>query len=194
MSELFPTKVPPTQFFGVDGRYSTALYSAAIKSKTLETVEKDLLKLRDTLAKDAKLRQFCHDPTIKRHSKVQSFGNVLNKLGLSKQTGNMLLILAENGRLNLIDKVIDTFEQIMTSHRGEVACVVTTAKPLDRTTEREVAAALEAFLERGQKLNLSLKVDPELIGGMVVSIGDKYVDMSILRKLRSYRAVLEQPV
>ncbi|CDS41540.1 H transporting ATP synthase O subunit [Echinococcus multilocularis] len=185
---------PPTQYFGVDGRYATALYSAAIKSKNLEIVEKDLLKLKNTLATDAKLSQFCHDPTIKRHVKVQAFSSVLNKLGLSSQAFNMLQLLAQNGRLNILSKVLTTFEHIMVSHRGEVSCVVTTAKPLDRATERELTSALEKFLEAGQKLHLSLKVDPELIGGMVVSIGDKYVDMSILRKLRFYKAILEQPV
>ncbi|EUB61766.1 ATP synthase subunit O, mitochondrial [Echinococcus granulosus] len=185
---------PPTQYFGVDGRYATALYSAAIKSKNLEIVEKDLLKLKNTLATDAKLSHFCHDPTIKRHVKVQAFSNVLNKLGLSSQAFNMLQLLAQNGRLDILSKVLTTFEQIMVSHRGEVSCVVTTAKPLDRATERELTGALEKFLEAGQKLHLSLKVDPELIGGMVVSIGDKYIDMSILRKLRFYKAILEQPV
>nr|CDS29492.1 H transporting ATP synthase O subunit [Hymenolepis microstoma] len=185
---------PPTQFFGRDGRYATALYSAAIKSKILETVEKDLLKVKNTLSTDKRFREFCHDPTIKRHIKVQTFSEALKKLGLSTQVSNMLHILAENGRLNTLPKVLDTFEQIMVSHRGEVSCVVTTAKPLDRATERDLSSALEKFLKPGQKLNLSLKVDPELIGGMVVSIGDKYVDMSILKKLRSYKSILEQPV
>ncbi|KAM7533165.1 hypothetical protein Aperf_G00000118639 [Anoplocephala perfoliata] len=185
---------PPTQFFGIDGRYATALFSAAVKSKNLEIVEKDLLKLKNTLASDAKLRNFCHDPTIQRHAKVQAFSEAMKKLGLSTQANNMLQILAENGRLGMLKKVLDTFEQIMVSHRGEVSCVVTTAKPLDRSTEKELSSALEKFLEPGQKLNLFLKVDPELIGGMVVSIGDKYVDMSILKKVRSYRAILDQPV
>ncbi|KAM7533647.1 hypothetical protein Aperf_G00000119277 [Anoplocephala perfoliata] len=185
---------PPTQFFGIDGRYATALFSAAVKSKNLEIVEKDLLKLKNALASDAKLRNFCHDPTIQRHAKVQAFSDAMKKLGLSTQVNNMLQILAENGRLGMLKKVLDTFEQIMVSHRGEVSCVVTTAKPLDRSTEKELSSALEKFLEPGQKLNLFLKVDPELIGGMVVSIGDKYVDMSILKKVRSYRAILDQPV
>ncbi|KAM7533646.1 hypothetical protein Aperf_G00000119277 [Anoplocephala perfoliata] len=185
---------PPTQFFGIDGRYATALFSAAVKSKNLEIVEKDLLKLKNALASDAKLRNFCHDPTIQRHAKVQAFSDAMKKLGLSTQVNNMLQILAENGRLGMLKKVLDTFEQIMVSHRGEVSCVVTTAKPLDRSTEKELSSALEKFLEPGQKLNLFLKVHPELIGGMVVSIGDKYVDMSILKKVRSYRAILDQPV
>ncbi|VDN10889.1 unnamed protein product [Dibothriocephalus latus] len=104
------------------------------------------------------------------------------------------VVLAENGRLGNLPKVLDTFNRIMTSHRGEVSCVVTTAKPLDKTVERELMTALSGFLEPGHKLNLHLKVDPQIIGGMILSIGDKYVDMSILRKIRSYKAVLEQPV
>uniref|UniRef100_A0A0X3PNN8 Oligomycin sensitivity conferral protein n=1 Tax=Schistocephalus solidus TaxID=70667 RepID=A0A0X3PNN8_SCHSO len=185
---------PPTQFFGLEGRYATALYSAAVKSKNLEAVEKDMTQLHRTLEKDTRLREFCTDPTVKRHLKVEAFKNVLAKLKFSSQSTNMLLVLAENGRLGRLAKVLDTFRQIMTSHRGEVSCVVTTAKPLDKAVERELMTALGGFLEPGHKLNLHLKVDPDIIGGMIVSIGDKYVDMSILRKIRSYRTVLEQPV
>ncbi|VDL98041.1 unnamed protein product [Schistocephalus solidus] len=185
---------PPTQFFGLEGRYATALYSAAVKSKNLEAVEKDMTQLHRTLEKDTRLREFCTDPTVKRHLKVEAFKNVLAKLKFSSQSTNMLLVLAENGRLGRLAKVLDTFRQIMTSHRGEVSCVVTTANPLDKAVERELMTALGGFLEPGHKLNLHLKVDPDIIGGMIVSIGDKYVDMSILRKIRSYRTVLEQPV
>lgn len=58
----------------------------------------------------------------------------------------------------MLSKVIDTFSQIMTAHRGEITCVVTTAKGLDRAMERELTSALEGFLESGQKLIMTLKV------------------------------------
>lgn len=80
----------------MDGRYATALYSAAIKSKNLETVEKDVHKLKTTLASDVKLRNFCQDPTIKRHLKVEAFTDVLKKLNFSSQATNMLRKQASN--------------------------------------------------------------------------------------------------
>ncbi|VDP90267.1 unnamed protein product [Echinostoma caproni] len=185
---------PPIQVFGVEGRYATALYSAASKSKTLDTVEKDLNTIRDTLAKDVRLREFCVNPSLQRAAKVTEFGKVLDKLKANPQTKNMFITLAENGRLARINVVLDKFAQIMSAHRGEVACVVRTAKALDRTMEQELRTALNEFLKPGEKLHLTLQTDPTLIGGMVVSIGDRFVDMSIARKVRTYREALEQPL
>ncbi|THD22600.1 Mitochondrial ATP synthase subunit OSCP subunit [Fasciola hepatica] len=186
--------LPPVQVFGVEGRYATALYSAASKMKTLDAVEKDLNTIRDTLAKDARLREFCVNPSLQRATKVIEFAKVLDKLKVNPQTKNMLVTLTENGRLGLISAVLEKFAQIMSAHRGEVTCVVRTAKTLDRTTEQELRTALNEFLKPGEKLNLTLELDPSLIGGMVVSIGDRFVDMSIARKVRTYREALEQPL
>ncbi|KAJ8984718.1 hypothetical protein NQ317_004981 [Molorchus minor] len=61
---------PPIQIFGIEGRYATALYSAATKQKTLDAVEKDLIKLQSTIKTDTKLRDFIKDPTIKRSIKA----------------------------------------------------------------------------------------------------------------------------
>ncbi|KAA0195015.1 H transporting ATP synthase O subunit, partial [Fasciolopsis buskii] len=186
--------LPPVQVFGVEGRYATALYSAASKLKTLDAVEKDMNTVRDTLAKDARLREFCVNPSLQRSTKVTEFSKVLDKLKLNPQTKNMFVLLAENGRLSRISVVLDKFAQIMSAHRGEVSCVVRTAKALDRSTEQELRSALNDFLKPGEKLSLTLELDPSLIGGMVVSIGDRFVDMSIARKVRIYRDALEQPL
>lgn len=60
---------PPVQIFGIEGRYATALYSAASKQKTLDGVEKDLMKFQASLKSDAKLKEFVQDPTIKHNFK-----------------------------------------------------------------------------------------------------------------------------
>jgi len=82
----------------------------------------------------------------------------------------------------------------MSAHRGEVQCEVTTAKALDDASLKEVTAAIQSFLKSGQKMNIATKVDPSIIGGMVVSIGDKYVDMSIAKKIKLYTKVMEESV
>ncbi|KAF6778230.1 hypothetical protein AHF37_02425 [Paragonimus kellicotti] len=186
--------LPPVQVFGVEGRYATALYSAASKSKTLDAVEKEMNIIRDQLTKDVRLREFCVNPSLQRATKVVEFAKALDKLKISSLTKNLFVVLAENGRLARINVLLNKFAQIMSAHRGEISCVVKTAKPLDKATEQDLRTALNGFLKPGEKLQLTLELDPSLIGGMVVSIGDRYVDMSIARKVRTYREVMEQPL
>ncbi|XP_076640907.1 ATP synthase subunit O, mitochondrial [Halictus rubicundus] len=181
---------PPIQVFGLEGRYATALYSAASKQKTLSNVEKDLVKLQDTINKDKKLNEFMKNPAIKRKDKVEALKTVSSKLSVSKETANLLGLLAENGRLGKLNTVINTFKLLMAAGRGEVVCEVTTAKPLDADMKSKLEAALKKFLTQGQSLLLTTKVDPALIGGMVVSVGDKYVDMSVASKVKKYNDLI----
>lgn len=111
---------PPIQLFGIEGRYATALYSAATKQKTLESVEKELVQFQDALKTDEKLREFMLNPTIKRTLKSDAIKAISSKASLSPQSTNLLQILAENGRLKNMNGVINAFRTIMAAHRGEV--------------------------------------------------------------------------
>lgn len=113
---------PPVQIFGIEGRYATALYSAASKQKTLEAVEKDLVKFQTSLKTDIKLREFVENPTIKRKLKASALKTIAEKISMKPETGNLLQILAENGRLAKLDSVINAFKTIMAAYRGEVCC------------------------------------------------------------------------
>ncbi|XP_076760007.1 ATP synthase subunit O, mitochondrial [Xylocopa sonorina] len=181
---------PPIQVFGVEGRYATALYSAASKQKSLNNVEKDLLKFQGLMKQDAKLNEFVKDPSIKRRNKVEALKAIGGKISLSKETINLLTLVAENGRLAQLNSIINTFKLLMTAGRGEVSCEVITAKPLDAEMKSKVEAALQKFLKKGQTLLLTTKVDPSIIGGMLVSIGDKYVDMSVAAKVKKYSDII----
>lgn len=111
---------PPIQVFGIEGRYATALYSAASKKKTLEAVEKDLIKFQASFKSDAKLREYIENPLIKRSQKSEGLKAVSTKISFKPETSNLLQVLAENGRLKKLDGVINAFKIIMAAHRGEV--------------------------------------------------------------------------
>ncbi|XP_066251101.1 ATP synthase subunit O, mitochondrial [Euwallacea similis] len=185
---------PPVQIFGIEGRYATALYSAASKQKTLEAVEKDLLKLQQSLKSDPKFKDFILNPTIKRSSKSHAIKAVSSKVSLKPESSNLLQLLAENGRLKNLDGVINAFKTIMAAHRGEVSCEVITARELDAEQKTKLQGVLKSFLKSGQSILLSTKVDPSIIGGMVVSIGDRYVDMSVGSKIKKYSEIISTPV
>ncbi|XP_065332038.1 ATP synthase subunit O, mitochondrial [Cloeon dipterum] len=184
----------PIQVFGLEGRYASALYSAASKEKKLEVVEKELVGLKNQMKADARLQEFIKDPSMKRLVKKDILTKIAGVLKLSNLSTNLLTLLAENGRLKNLDTVISTFKNLMAAHRGEVVCEVTTAKTLDEATKKELESALKGFLKSNQTLLLTTKVNPELLGGMIVSIGDKYVDMSIASKVKKMTEVISAAV
>lgn len=184
---------PPVQIFGMEGRYACALYSAATKMKTLDQVEKDLIKFQAVIKKDEKLRDILSNPTIQRKVMMSAIKHVGETSNMTPASTNLLVTLAENGRLKRTDAVITAFRTIMAAHRGEVVCEVITAKPLESGQQTKLESALKAFLKPSETLQITSKVDPSIIGGMIVSIGDKYVDMSISTKVKKYKELIEVP-
>ncbi|XP_042543292.1 ATP synthase subunit O, mitochondrial [Dipodomys spectabilis] len=174
---------PPVQVHGIEGRYATALYSAASKQKKLEQVEKELLRMSQ-LMRDPKVSAAILNPYVKRSIKAKSLNDITAKEKFSSLTANLMNLLAENGRLNNTQGVISAFSTMMSVHRGEVPCLVTTATPLDSTVLAELTAILKSFLSQGQMLKLEVKTDPAIMGGMIVRIGEKYVDMSARTKIQ----------
>ncbi|XP_056321502.1 ATP synthase subunit O, mitochondrial [Danio aesculapii] len=174
---------PPIQVYGVEGRYATALFSAASKQKSLDKVEQELGRV-SSLIKDPKLSGVVMNPHVKRSVKQKTFVDALTKAKVSPITINLINVLSENGRLTLTPDVIAAFSKMMSAHRGEVTCSVTTAQPLDEANLAELKVALNGFLAKGETIKLETKSDASILGGMIVSIGDKYVDMSTKTKIQ----------
>ncbi|XP_061483718.1 ATP synthase subunit O, mitochondrial [Rhineura floridana] len=184
---------PPIQVYGLEGRYATALYSAASKQKKLEQIEKELARVM-ALMKDPKLSGIVMNPHIKSVVKQKTVNDVLLKEKLSPVTVNFINVLAENGRLRYTPGVISAFGKIMSAYRGEVLCSVTTAQPLDEAHLPELKTALNGFLAKGEVLKLETKIDPTILGGMIVSIGDKYADMSTKTKIQKLSKIMKETV
>jgi len=116
---------------------------------------------------------------------------VADKMKLNPLSKNLLLAVAENNRYSFLPAISTAFSTIMAAHRGEVVCEITTAKALDAGMAKEVEGALAGFLKKGEKALITYKVDAAIIGGMVVSIGDKFCDMSMATKLNKYSELLK---
>merc|ERR1711970_34528 len=177
---------PKVQLYTLEGRYACALYSAASKKNALPKVEKDLNDFNALVKKDEPLRTLLQNPLIKKSLKTEALTSVLGKTKANPLTVNFFCAMAENNRLSKLSEVVDSFGVIMAAERGEVVCEVTTAKALDAASMKEVRSALQGFLKKGETLKLTTKVDPAIIGGMLVVVGDKFVDMSIASKVTRY--------
>ncbi|CAO3654940.1 unnamed protein product [Mucor hiemalis] len=189
-------KTSPITLFGLDGRYATALYTAAARQNTLEAVEKDLKALNSAVEKDASLQSFLENPTVNRASKMKGINDILAKAGKPSQlTQNFFETLAENGRLNQTSKVIASFEELMSAHRNELPLVVTSAKALDKATLNKIVDSLQkSALAEGKKLLVSNKVKPDILGGIMVEIGDKSIDLTVSAKLAKLNKLITDSV
>lgn len=134
---------PPIQVFGIEGRYATALFSAASKQKALDAVEKDLNNFQANFKRDEKLRDFILNPTIKRSLKAKALKDAAAQIKFNPATGFLFEVLAENGRLKKLDAVINAYKLMMSAQRGEINCEVITAKPLSDSQRKELEGQLK---------------------------------------------------
>jgi len=185
----------PQVMFGTAGRYANALYAAAAKTKVLSEVEADLLLLKQTLSMSSELAGFCSDPSLGRETKAKAIVDVLSAAKATDITKNAMATLAENGRLGDVSKVIDMYGELMNASKGEVSAVITSAETLPPAELAQITKQLDSFLEPGQKkISLSTKVDPALVSGITVEIGDKYLDFSVATQLKKLQTLLKDGI
>ncbi|XP_022081648.1 ATP synthase subunit O, mitochondrial-like [Acanthaster planci] len=185
---------PPIQVYGLGGRYAHALYSAAVKDKKLDVIDKELKSVEENLQKNVKLADFISNPVINRQNKISVLGDFMQSQKMSATTANFMTVLAENNRLGKMKDIFSAWSRIMSAHRGEVVCTITTAKPLDASQQKEVQSALQGFIKKGETLQMNLQVDPSVLGGMVVEIGDKYVDMSTATQVKTMTNLIKEAI
>lgn len=183
----------PIPLFGLEGRYTMALFSAASKQQQLDAVEKDLKKLHDTIDRDTKFREFLANPLINATQKKEIISKtVQSKLGVSDLTVNLLNAMTDAGRLKLLSSVAKSYIKVMQVTRGELEVTVITASPVtDDATRKEIEAAVKGFTSK--QLLINYRVDPSIRGGLIVDFGgENYVDLSLRSKLKAYSDVIKQ--
>ena len=182
----------PAVMFGTSGRYANALYAAAAKKKVVASVADDLDLLKATISASPTLANFCADPSLSREAKSKGIVELLKSAKADVVTQNAMATLADNGRLDMVGKVIDMYSELVTSAKGEVTAVITSAEPLPAGELAKITAQLDSFLEAGQsKISLTTKVDASLVSGITVEIGDKFLDYSVATQLKKLQGLLK---
>ncbi len=165
------------------GRYASALFDLASENGTVTAVESDLGQLETALAESSELAAVTTNPKVGRSDAQKALWGVSAILGVTELTQNFLGVLAQNRRLAELPKVIRAFRSIAAAQRGEVTAEVTSAHALTDTQLADLKARLTA--REGRTVKLSTKVEPDLLGGLVVTIGSKRIDASIRTRLNS---------
>ena len=175
---------------GLAGRYAGALYALAVESGKVDLIHNELTILSDLLGASQDLKKLISSPIFSRSQQQGAITAILEKAGSDALTVKFLGTLAANGRMSALPRVIEAFQQEHARRRGQVTAEVVSAVALDDSRKVLVEKTV-ARLAGSNKLLLSMRVDPSLIGGLVVRIGSRMIDTSIKTELRRLESAME---
>lgn len=163
-------------------RYALALYELADDARDIDTVAGDLSTLQSMLDESDDLRRFIASPLVSRDDHGKGMLALAEAAGLSAVTRNFLGLVAEKGRLFALPGMIVAFQRQLAKHRGEMTAEVVSARPLSDAQAAALAARLKQVV--GNDVTVDARVDPSLLGGMVVRLGSRMVDSSLRSQLQ----------
>ena len=170
---------------GVAGRYASALYDLADQAKVLDAVAEDLRALRSMAEESEDFARLVASPILTRDEQVAAVTAIAEKAGFNELTVKFVGLLAQNRRLGGLRATVAAFLAELARRRGEVTAEVTTAQAMGDGHLDRIKQALSDSL--GSTVALEARVDPAILGGMVVRVGSKMIDSSIATKLQKLR-------
>lgn len=187
---------PPVQLFGLEGSYASALYTASAKASSIENTEKGLQSLQNVIKNDSKLLTVLANPSLSNDDKKIIVETLTKAASLDKTVSNFLEVLAENNRLSILEEVIQKFGVLSKAYHGQVEATVTSAEPLDNKilSRLEKAISNSKFVGKGKTLSLTNKVNPDILGGLIVEVGERTVDLSVSSKIAKLNHLLTESV
>ena len=166
-------------------RYVKSLLDLAVERKVLEEVHRDMLLFSETISKSRALHLLLQNPVIKHDQKLE----VLKKIFAGKVhslTMSFFEIITRKNREPILSSVAREFHNAYNDYKGIGKATVTTPTPLDSKERADFEKLVRTYSDKKQ-IELIERVDPELIGGFVLNVGDRQVDASIKSKLKALR-------
>ena len=175
---------------GVSGRYATALFELARDEKSVDAILADLNNFDALLSDSADLKRLVRSPVFSAEVQMKALDAVLDKAGISGTPAKFLRVLTANRRLFAVADVIRAFRALVANFKGEATAEVSVAEPLNDKNLDALKAALKSVT--GKDVALNVKVDPSIIGGLVVKLGSRMVDSSLRTKLNSIKHAMKE--
>jgi F-type H+-transporting ATPase subunit delta len=188
LGEAFDVSTSATS--GVAGRYASALFELADNARSLDQVAEDLRTFRTMAAESAELARVLASPVISRAAKSQALLAVLDAAGIKGLTRSFIGTVAANGRARELVAMATAFLTELASRRGETTVAVTTAVPLSPAQLQQLNDSLRSVLG-STKVSIDARVEPEILGGLVVKVGSRLFDSSIRSKLQRLQLAMK---
>jgi F-type H+-transporting ATPase subunit delta len=169
-------------------QYATALADIVLEQGAAEPARKQLEDFRAAYNESTELRNFLISPAVLRADKHGVIEKLLARLGASRIIRNFLFVMADNQRIHLLPEIVDTFEQVLRQRQGVAEAEVISATELNDQQRSELIQTLERV--SGKKIQAKYSLEPKLLGGAIVRIGDTIYDGSVRNLLERLRVQL----
>jgi F-type H+-transporting ATPase subunit delta len=182
----------PSEATGVSGvakRYAVALFDLADERHVLDEVASDLRQLRAMLAASSDLSRLVRSPILTRSEQAKAIGALTERAGFSPLVRHFLAVVAKHRRLFAVPAMIEAYLAKLAERRGEVTAEVTAARAL---SEPQLALLSEQLRRSvGRRVSIDAKLDPGLVGGMIVKVGSRMIDSSLKSKLQRLQLAMK---
>lgn len=176
----------------VSKRYATALVDLAEEKKAVAKVEKDMNALGGLLLGSADFAAFVASPTTSETKQLAALSDFSKKLKLQTITANFLGVITQNGRLSALPSLIDAVLDDISKRRGEMVVQVESANALTATQQKALKKELDSAT--GKSVLLDASINPDLLGGMIVTVGSTRIDSSVSGRLERLQSALNRRV
>ncbi len=166
------------------------MFELARDEKSIDAVKADLDRFDAMLADSADLTRLVRSPVFSADAQSRALAAVLDKSGISGISANFLRVLTANRRLFAVSDMIRAFRALVAKFKGEATADVTVAEKLNDHNLDALKAALKSVT--GKDVTLNVKIDPSIIGGLVVKLGSRMVDSSLRTKLNSIKHAMKE--
>jgi F-type H+-transporting ATPase subunit delta len=171
-------------------RYATALFDLAKEANAIDAVQADLARFDALVDDSADLLRLVRSPAFSTDEQLKALTAVLDRAGIGGLAGNFLKLVTSNRRLFAVRDMIRAFGELVARHKGEATAQVTVAEQLKDEHVQALRSALKAV--SGKNVALDIKVDPAIIGGLVVKLGSRMVDSSLRTKLNAIKHAMKE--
>jgi F-type H+-transporting ATPase subunit delta len=179
-----------TSVSGVAGRYATALFELACESNAVDAVKADLDRFDALITESPDLLRLIRSPVFSAEERRQALSAVLQRAGIGGLAEKFLSLVTANRRLFAVRDMIKGFRERVADQKGEATAEVTVAEALKDDHVAALKSALKAV--SGKNVDLNVKIEPAILGGLVVKLGSRMVDTSLRTKLNGIRQAMKE--
>jgi F-type H+-transporting ATPase subunit delta len=172
------------------GRYATALFDLARENGAIDAVKADLERFDTLISDNPDLARLVRSPVFSADEQLKALSAVLDRAGIGGLSARFLKLVTANRRLFAVHDMVRAFRQMVAANKGEATAEVTVAEEIKGEHLEALRSALKAV--SGKDIDLKLKIDPAIIGGLIVKIGSRMVDTSLRTKLNAIRHAMKE--
>ena len=172
----------------ISKRYAKAFFEIAAEEKQIERYYDEINQVASIIAQNKALSDFLANPVFDQGSKKGVVKSIIGKLQLSPMTKSFLNLLVDKKRIDILHDIVICYRQLMDEALKKVRVNIKTAFPLSGNMQDYVSSNLEKLT--GRKVELFIENDPNLLGGIVIGVGDTLYDGSIRNQLNNMRNLL----